>query len=325
MALVRKRLSICVASLAAVAVIGIGASWRPDKTVEELRGRWAASPSQFVSVGDLQVHLRDEGPRSDSVPIVLLHGTSASLHTWEGWAGALRGQRRVIRMDLPGFGLTGPNATDDYSVDSYVRMVVELLDRLGVRRFVIAGNSLGGQVAWSLAFAHPQRVERMILVDASGYDPTSGTQEQVLPLGFHLARTPVVKRVAEYALPRFVVERSVRSAYGDPDKVTAQLVDLYEDMALRAGNRRALVRRIEQGYVGDPLHIQKIAVPTLIIWGGKDRIVPLEFGKRFERNIKNSRLVVFEDLGHTPQEEDPARTVAVVRRFLDLGERAALN
>src|SRR5690606_19717279 len=110
--------------------------------------RWAQAPSTFIEVEGLRVHLRDEGPPGDPVPIVLIHGTSASLHTWDGWTEALRKNRRVIRFDLPGFGLTGPNAADDYSIAAYVHLVLALLDQMGVQRFTIGGNSLGGEVAW---------------------------------------------------------------------------------------------------------------------------------------------------------------------------------
>lgn len=104
--------------LALVALVGVGValSWAPDRPVETLTGRWAPPPSQFVSIEGMQMHLRDEGPRTDSQPIVLLHGTSASLHTWDGWTEALKSGRRVIRMDLPGFGLTGPMPDGNYQI-----------------------------------------------------------------------------------------------------------------------------------------------------------------------------------------------------------------
>ena len=149
-----------VAVVAAVVFIiaGIIATWAPDRSVEQLRGRWAQAPSKFVEVNGLQVHVRDEGPRDDSLPLVLLHGTSASLHTWESWAADLKGQRRVIRFDLPAFGLTGPDLKNDYTLDAYVRTVEGVVNALGIQNFVLAGNSLGGQVAWATAAALPQRV-----------------------------------------------------------------------------------------------------------------------------------------------------------------------
>ncbi|WP_395689734.1 alpha/beta fold hydrolase, partial [Caenimonas koreensis] len=223
--LVRRFLFVLL-SLVALVLAGLAASWAPDKSAAELAAKWATPPSQFIELQGMQVHLRDEGPRDDPVPIVLLHGTSASLHTWEGWATALRGNRRVIRVDLPGFALTGPHPKDDYSTAAYVSFVRALADKLNVQRFVLAGNSLGGQIAWSTAAAMPDRVARLILVDASGY-PMELLVGQVIPLGFKLAAIPWLQPVVRNSLPRSVVETSVRNVYGDPSKVTPQLVDVY--------------------------------------------------------------------------------------------------
>lgn len=115
-------------------------AWRvPDQPVSALQAKWAPPPSQFIAVRGMQVHVRDEGPRDDAVPIVLLHGTGASLHTWDGWTRELTNERRVIRFDLPGFGLTGPSPDGNYTVESYVDTVLTLADTLGVQRFVLAG------------------------------------------------------------------------------------------------------------------------------------------------------------------------------------------
>jgi pimeloyl-ACP methyl ester carboxylesterase len=318
MKLVSRSLLLVLFGVLFFAVVGVLATWAPDQPVEELKPRWATAPSRFVEVNAQQVHVRDEGPRGDPLPVVLLHGTSASLHTWEGWARALRDQRRVIRFDLPGFGLTGPNRQNDYSIDAYVLFVRAMMNKLGVHRFVLAGNSLGGQIAWAAAAAMPDRVAGLILVDASGYPRESIKSEQSIPVGFLVASTPGLRLLAEHTLPRGLVERSIRDVYGDPAKVTPELVDQYSAMARRAGNRKALVRRLEQGYTGDVEKLKAVTAPTLILWGGRDRLTPLEFGQRFERDIAGAKLVVFDELGHVPQEEDPGRTVAVVRRFLGL-------
>jgi pimeloyl-ACP methyl ester carboxylesterase len=298
--------------------VGIVLTWAPDKTVEVLKVRWAQPPSQFLAIDGMQAHVRDEGPRDDPLPIVLLHGTSASLHTWEGWARDLREKRRVIRVDLPGFALTGPQPKDDYSIEAYVRFVVATLDALGVRRCVLAGNSLGGQIAWSTAHAMPGRVDRLILVDASGYPPEQAATKIEVPLGFHIARMPGVRWLTTFVLPRGVVEGSVRKVYGDPSRVTPELVDLYADMALREGNRRALGQRMDQRTTRNYGDIAKLKLPTLVLWGGRDRLTPREFGDRFAREIAGARLVVFDELGHVPHEEDPKRTLVPVREFLGL-------
>lgn len=298
--------------------VAVVATWAPDKPVEQLKVRWAQPPSQFIAVQGLSVHLRDEGPRQDAVPIVLLHGTSASLHTWDGWVAQLKDKRRVIRVDLPGFALTGPNAQDDYSTAAYVDFVRALANQLNLQRFVIGGNSLGGQIAWSVAVAMPDRIDRLILVDSSGYPPELLTSKPRIPLGFRLASMPALQPLTANTLPRGVVEASVKNVYGDPSKVTPQLVDLYYDMTLRQGNRAALRRRLEQGYTADVARLKTLRQPTLVLWGGQDKLTPLEFAHWFKRDIPDSRLVVFEDLGHVPHEEDPARTAAEVKKFLGL-------
>jgi len=293
--------------------VGVAKAWAPDRDVDSLKARWAPPPSQFVGLMGMQVHLRDEGPRSDPQPIVLLHGTSASLHTWDGWAEALKGQRRVIRMDLPGFGLTGPMPDGNYQLTHYVDFLVALLDQLGVKQAVVAGNSFGGGLAWKLAVDHPERVSKLVLVDAAGYpyDPTS------VPIGFKVAQIPWLRPVMENVLPRSMIESSVRNVYGDPSRITPELTDRYFELTLRAGNRHALGERFRQSPGGQyAAQIPSVKQPTLILWGGQDRLIPPDNADHFQRDIAGSRLVVFDGLGHVPHEEDPAATVAAVQSFL---------
>ena len=285
----------------------------PDRPVEALIARWGPPPSQFAAIAGMNVHLRDEGPREDALPVVLLHGTGASLHTWEGWTQALSGERRVIRYDMPGFGLTGPAPDANYTIENYVSVLIAVLDHLGVQQCVLAGNSLGGYVAWAAAVLHPDRIARLVLVDAGGYPYQSAS----VPLGFRIARTPVLRTLMRDVLPRGVIEGSVRNVYGNPAKVTPELIDRYFDLTTRAGNRQALRDRFSQTQPGALAErIPEITMPTLIIWGGRDRLIPPSMGDRFHSEIAGSKLALFEDLGHVPQEEDPASTVEAVKAFL---------
>ena len=315
MGIVRKLIGV----LLIVTAIAVGLTRHDDRPVETLVGRWAPPPSEFVEVGGQVVHLRDEGPRGDPLPIVLIHGTGASLHTWEGWVRGIKSQRRVISFDLPGFGLTGPftgrYAAGDYRGDTYARFVVDLLDHLKIPRAAIAGNSLGGEVAWRTAVLAPQRVDRLVLVDASGPAFTP----QVVPPGFQFARLPVINRLGEHLLPRSMVRASVHSVYGDPSRVSEAVVDRYFEITLREGNRRALNERLRL-LPSDlqPQRIAAVAQPTLILWGERDRLIPPSTARAFEQAIAGSRAVVLPGLGHVPQEEDPVASLAAAREFLGL-------
>lgn len=310
-----RRLLATLAILFAIAAAGVGLSYAPDRSVESLQVEFAPPPSQFIAIDGMQVHLRDEGVRDDPLPILLLHGTSASLHTWDGWVAALAPTRRVIRIDLPGFGLTGPNPSGDYTAQSYPQHVGRVLDHLGVRRAVWVGNSFGGQVAWLAALQTPERVGALILIDAAGYPfvPKS------IPLGFRLALDPNMAPIVRNLLPRFIVASSVRETYGNPDKVTDATIDLYYALALRAGNRQALIDRFAQGVAAHGAMSERIAeiqVPTLILWGSLDRLIPSDNAERFHADIGGSELTVFPGLGHIPHEEDPAASVARAKAFL---------
>src|SRR5206468_1092598 len=148
---------------------------------------------------------RDEG----SGPlVVLVHGTSSSLHTWDGWAAALRDRWRVVRVDLPGFGLTGPSPARDYRIAAYVTFVDRFLERVaGGVPCALAGNSLGGNIAWEYALAHPSRVRALVLVDSAGYPLVLGG---AAPLAFRVARWPVVADLLAGLDPRRLVEDGVR-------------------------------------------------------------------------------------------------------------------
>jgi pimeloyl-ACP methyl ester carboxylesterase len=291
----------------------LAANWTPDKPLSALTARWAPPPSTFIPLLDMQVHLRDQGPRNDPTPIVLIHGTSSSLHTWEGWVRILSEKHRVITFDLPGFGLTGPSPTADYTIPAYVRFVTALLDKLNIQHCILGGNSLGGNIAWETALALPNRIDKLILVDSGGYPPSATS----VPIGFKLARIPVLNHLLDVVTPRSLVAASLRNVYGDPSKVTPELIDRYYDLAVRAGNRRALGQRFAQmDFGGDAPRIAQLHLPTLILWGARDRLVPPPNALRFHEDIYGSVLVIFRGLGHVAHEEDPEGTVATVQGFL---------
>ncbi len=286
-------------------------NYRADVPVAALKAKYATAESRFMELDGMAIHYRDEGNPADKTPVVLLHGTAASLLTWDGWAGVLKDEHRVIRLDLPGYGLTGPNPAQDYSMNFYVRFLHNFLGKLAVKQFYLAGNSLGGKIAWEYALTYPGNVKKLILIDAAGYPLSRGK-----PLPIRLASPPVLKNILLYVTPKFLVEKSLKEVYADDRKVTGQLVEQYYDMACRAGNRAAFVARAGMVDDDDYLKINHIQTPTLILWGEADAWIPVENAYRFEKDLPNNRTVIFKNLGHVPQEENPSESVKEVLAFV---------
>jgi pimeloyl-ACP methyl ester carboxylesterase len=275
----------------------------PAKRLMELYGK---PPSRYMHIDGMQVHYRDEG---EGFPVVLIHGMSSTLRTWDGWAEILSHQYRVIRMDLPGFGITGPNANNDYSDAYYVNFMQQFLDSLGVKQCYMVGNSLGGRIAWQYDVAHPEQVRKLVLVDAAGYPIKKP------PPVFSLARIKFLAPFFSYFTPRYFVEKSCNDVYGDPSKLNDTIVDMYFKMALRKGNREAFIAFV-QGYKNaDTTLIREVKAPTLIIWGGKDRWIPKAHAEAFHRDIADSKVIIFPHLGHIPMEEKPVETCYDVLNF----------
>ena len=303
-----KRTVYVVLSVLVLLAAGMLSMVRRDIPAEQLKARYATPPSKFVEIEGLSVHYRDQG---QGFPIVLLHGAASSLFTWDAWAADLSKDYRVIRYDLPGFGLTGPNATKDYSMEWHVRFLEKFLDRLNVPACYLAGNSFGGHIAADFASAHPERVKKLILVDAGGYpNPHRGV------LAMRLAQLPVIGEILGHATPRFFIAMTIRQMYGDPRRLSEAVIDRYYDLILRAGNRETF-GIILRGAAEDPTaKFRAIEVPTLILWGSEDRTSPVLYAERFHRDIRHSKLIVYQGAGHVPMEEIPAETIRDTRAFL---------
>lgn len=302
-------------SVFAVVVAAFMFTYQSDIPMSSLKLKYAKLPSNFITIDGMNVHYRDVGVQSDSLPIVLLHGTGASLHTWQGWVDELAKTRRVITVDLPAFGLTGPNATNDYSPESYVAFTKQFIETFRIKSCVLGGNSLGGGIAWQTAAAYPELVTQLILVDATGYPINAKS----VPMAFRLAKVPILKNLLTSITPRSVIEASVKNVYGNPELVTEELVDRYYDLTLRPGNREAFVARMQlDSYQDQSAKIKTLTQPTLIIWGEKDLLIPVENAKKFADDLPNNKLVIYPELGHVPMEENPQETLKAVKEFLNI-------
>jgi pimeloyl-ACP methyl ester carboxylesterase len=300
-----------------VIVLGALWLWTPDKSREELEAQYATAPSRFVDVAGLRLHVRVSGPES-APAIVMLHGLGSSLHTWEAWAAGLP-EYRVIRLDLPGFGLTGPDPTNDYSDARSVAVIAALLDRLAVPRATVLGHSMGGRIAWQFAAAHPERVERLVLVSPDGFASP----------GFEYGKAPEVPAVAalmRHVLPRFVLRMNLEPGFADRGLVTDALLTRYHDLLRAPGVRGAVLERTRQTVLSDPAPtLQRIHAPVLLLWGEQDAMIPVANAADYQRLLPDSRLALLPGVGHLPQEEAPERGLGHVREFLGLAPAARPN
>jgi pimeloyl-ACP methyl ester carboxylesterase len=286
----------------------------PDVRDIEAREKYGKPPSQFITLpSGATVHYRDQGQRNGPA-LVLLHGSNASLHTWEPWVAQIGDQFRMVSIDLPGHGLTGPAPGDDYSQEAMTQFVNEFTTVMNIERFALAGNSMGGGIAARFAIRHPERLTALILVDAAGM-PTRTQRDP--GLGFIIARTPVIQNIMLYVSPRGLFEDGLKKAIVNDAIVTPEMVDRYWILNRKTGNRAASLKRFQTPF-DDFIqqNVTRISTPTLIIWGESDTLTPLDIGQAYNAAIRGSKLVVFRNTGHVPMEEVPAQSARVVREFL---------
>lgn len=296
-----------LAGLGALAIIASTVLlYAPDKSRAVLE---VAYPGDYRTVGGVRLRLRDTGPR-DAPAVILLHGFGASLDTWEAWAQALSSRFRVVRFDLPGFGLTGTDPTGDYTDARAIEILLGLMDQLGIHRAGIVGNSLGGRIAWNFAARHPDRVSRLVLVSPDGFASPGFAYGKA-------ADVPLMMRALPYVAPRGMLKANLAAAYARPEALSEMTVTRYRDMLLAPGVRAAILARLEQTVLRDPGPVlSNIRTPTLFLGGEMDGMIPISNAADYLRLMPNAILVRLPDAGHLPFEEDPLGSLPPVERFL---------
>lgn len=307
-------------------LLGLGMAYTPDIPAVEAEMKYMTNESAIIPVMDAQMHIRVRG---EGMPLFLIHGSFASLHTWAAWESELSKQYRTISMDLPGHGLTGPNRWQVYGQNYYRDLVFALADTLKIDTFYVAGNSMGGNVALRMALEKPERIKKLILVDAAGSLQTtkpdtttrqSGNSSKDRPWIFRLIAHPAGGKLMTRFTPRFLFKLNLQQVYGDLNLINDTLVNRYSELLRREGNREATLKRLTGGInLTGPSGSKtgnEISIPTLILWGAKDKWIPLKNGELLNSQIPNSKLVVFPEAGHVPHEEIPAETVQEVLDFL---------
>ncbi len=302
----RKILAWAGAGVALGAVVLAFFYYAPDKSRAELE---ASYPGEYRIVEGVRLRLRDTGQR-DAPAVILLHGFGASLETWEPWAEALSARFRVIRLDLPGFGLTGPDPSGDYSDARQLELLVGLMDQLRIERASLVGNSLGGRIAWNFAARHPDRVARLVLISPDGFASAGFTYGRA-------PQVPLTLQALPYVAPRSMLKANLAAAYHRPEALSEATLTRYRDLLLAPGVRRAILDRTEQTILRDPAPtLARITAPTLLLWGEEDGMIPIRNADDYLRYLPDASLVRLANLGHLPFEEDPAGSLLPVERFL---------
>jgi pimeloyl-ACP methyl ester carboxylesterase len=291
-------------------VIGAGVwAWAPDRSRADLEARYLGDSTYFREVAGARLRVRDTGPRSAPV-LILMHGMGSSLDTWEPWARKLSDSYRVLRFDFPGSGLSEPDSTGDYGDARSLDLVKALLIQLGIERVVLVGNSMGGRIAWKFAAANPALVSKLVLISPDGF-ASPGFEYGQPP------KVPAALQLMTYFLPKSLLRANLMAAYGDPARLSEAALDRYYELLLAPGNRRALLERMQQTVLVEPEPLlRRIVAPTLLLWGEADHMIPHINANDYLRALPNARLVSFHDLGHVPQEESPTVSVRPLEQFL---------
>jgi pimeloyl-ACP methyl ester carboxylesterase len=278
--------------------------------------KYANGDSKFMPIMGMNVHYRDQGSATDTVPLVLIHGTSSSLHTWEKVTAILNtpayNNKRVISLDMPAFGLTGPNPENKYSYENFTRVIDSLLYLLKVNKCIIGGNSLGGGIAWHYTVAHPSKVAKLILIDASGYPK----KDEKGSLGFTIAQIPVINNLLLYITPKSLIRKSIEGVFYDKNLIEESTVTRYHELLLCEGNRKAALSLFKNKMSQNPELIKNIQAPTLILWGREDGLISVNNTSLFKRDIKNSQVVILDKVGHVPNEEAPKAVADAIFSFI---------
>ncbi|MEL6567931.1 MAG: alpha/beta fold hydrolase [Pseudomonadota bacterium] len=314
-----RRLMAVVLTFVAI----FGAGWlslrRPDIPFDTLETAYASPRSQYLMTGEAEkIHYRDQGNREGDV-LVMVHGFSASLHTWEPWVQELSDEYRIITLDLPGHGLTRGFDSEDFDTDGFGDVIAELTDALEIERFTLIGSSMGGHAAWTFALDRPQHVEALVLVAAAGWPPTDE----------ELAETPLVFKALDSALIRNVVKdldnsamirSGLEASFYNQSFVTEDMIQRYASLNRAPGHRDAILHIIadrDERRVATPQSLATLAMPTLVMHGREDNLVPFTHGESFAAVIPGADMLAYDNVGHIPQEEIARQSATDLDLWLD--------
>ena len=284
--------------------------WTPDKSKSELEKIYSFPKNAYVNALGVNIHYQDTGPSKNPIPILFLHGFGASLQTWDTWSQSLSNEYRVISVDLPGFGLTGEDPSGIYTDERSVEVLEAFLKALQISKVVLVGNSMGGKFAWQFTARYPNQVAKLVLISPDGYASPGieyGKKTEI----------PAIAQLYRYFFSKTFLAMNLEPAYANPKTLNDNLVNRYYDLMLAPGVRGAILARMQQTVLKDPVpSLANIQVPTLLIWGEKDAFIPISNSNDYLKVMPNVKRVSLPNIGHLPQEEQPTIGLAALKEFL---------
>ena len=284
--------------------------WTPDKSKSELEKIYSSPKNAYINALGVNIHYQDTGPSKNPIPILFLHGFGASLQTWDTWSQSLSNEYRVISVDLPGFGLTGEDPSGIYTDERSVEVLEAFLKALQISKVVLVGNSMGGKFAWQFTARYPNQVAKLVLISPDGY-ASPGIEYGKKP------EIPAITQLYRYFFSKTFLAMNLEPAYANPKTLNDDLVNRYYDLMLAPGVRGAILARMQQTVLKDPVpSLANIQVPTLLIWGEKDAFIPISNSNDYLKVMPNVKRVSLPNIGHLPQEEQPTIGLAALKEFL---------
>ncbi|HWS63067.1 MAG TPA: alpha/beta hydrolase [Steroidobacteraceae bacterium] len=310
-----KRIGIILGIL----VVLLAAVWLklrgPDIPYETLEAKYTNGASRFIDLpGGFHVHYQDDGDLG-APTVVLLHGYGDSYTSWEGWVQQLKTGFHLLSLDFPGHGLT--RAPEGYSLsgEGLADFVDAFAAQLNLPQFAVAGNSMGGGVAWQLALRHPQRLNALILVDAAGFP--NEKPPAAVPLAFKILKYPLGRALLRNIDNRPLIDEGLRTDVFDKALVTPALVDRWAEFQRAPGHRAILMSVSMRSLMSaSPEVLRGLNVPTLILHGQNDVLIEPASAGKFAAAIPGAKVVLYPNVGHLPQIEIPQRSSADVAEFL---------
>jgi pimeloyl-ACP methyl ester carboxylesterase len=305
-----KALKIITLAFTSLILLAALYLWTPDKSKAELEKVYGSPKNAYVTALGVNLHYQDTGLSKNTIPILFLHGFGASLQTWDTWAQALSDNYRVISVDLPGFGLTGEDPSGIYTDQRSVEVLEAFLKELNIPKVVLVGNSMGGKFAWQFAARYPNQVAKLVLISPDGY-ASHGMEYGKKP------DVPAVAQLYRYFFSKMFLAMNLEPAYANPNTLNDALVNRYYDLMLAPGVRGAILARMQQTVLQDPVpFLASIQVPTLLIWGEKDAFIPISNSNDYLKVMPNAKRVSLPNIGHLPQEEQPSIGLQALKEFL---------